>query len=77
MFANLNIGRIILGESTEPEKETEKKKKYNDISGLVFTGCIITGLGISFATNTMPVGIFIGLGVGFIMMAVIRYRARN
>ena len=52
-------------------------KKQKEISGYIFVGCIVTGMGISFATDTMPVGLFIGLGVGFITMGLIRYRARN
>lgn len=52
-------------------------KKQKEISGYIFAGCIVTGMGISFATGTMPVGLFIGLGVGFITMGLIRYRARN
>ena len=57
--------------------EPSKKKRRDDISGLVFVGCIVIGMGISFATQTMPVGLFIGLGIGFIMMALIRHRTRH
>jgi len=53
------------------------EKKQKEVSGYIFVGCIVTGMGISFATDTMPVGLFIGLGVGFITMGLIRYRARN
>ena len=66
-----------MSDSSEKEKDTVKQKKYKDISGLVFVGCAVIGMGISFATNTMPVGLFIGVGVGFLMMALIRHRARN
>lgn len=54
--------------------ETTESKRRKKMSDLVFIGCIIIGLGISIATNTMPIGIFIGLGIGFILMALIRYR---
>ena len=57
--------------------EPLEQKRLKEISGYVFVGCIITGMGISFATNTMPVGLFIGLGVGFLMKALIHYRSRN
>ena len=56
------------------EEESPKKKKYKDISSYVFVGCLIIGLGISFATNTIPVGIFIGMGIGFLLMALIRHK---
>ena len=57
--------------------ESSGQKKRKEIGGLVFVGCIITGTGISFATNTMPVGAIVGVGVGFLMMALIRYRMRH
>ena len=58
---------VPMNETTEPQR----RKKMSD---LIFVGCIVTGLGISIATNTMPVGLFIGLGIGFVLMALIRYR---
>jgi len=63
--------------SSKQEPESPEQKKSKDISGLVFVGCVVTGMGISFATNSMPVGLFIGVGVGFLMMALIRHRARG
>lgn len=61
-------------DSSKQENESAKQKKYKDISGYVFVGSIVTGMGISFATNTMPAGLFIGVGVGFLMMALVRHR---
>lgn len=66
-----------MAKSTEPGNESPKKKKHKDISGLVFVGCVVTGMGISFATSSMPVGLFIGVGVGFLMMALIRHRGSD
>ena len=57
--------------------ESPKQKKSKEIGGLVFVGCAVVGMGISFATHTMPVGLFIGVGVGFLLMALIRHRAGN
>ena len=57
--------------------ESSGQKKRKEIGGLVFVGCAVIGMGISFATNTMPVGLFVGVGVGFLMMALIRHRAGN
>jgi hypothetical protein len=66
-----------MAESSPQEPESPEQKKSKDISGLVFVGCVVIGMGISFATGTMPVGLFIGIGVGFIMMALIRHRSRS
>lgn len=63
-----------MSDASEQEKGSSKQKKYKEISGLVFVGCIVTGMGISFATNSMPVGLFVGLGIGFLMMGLIRHR---
>ena len=54
--------------------DKEQSKKSNEIVGYVFVGCIVIGMGISFALGNMPVGLFIGVGVGFVAMAVIRFK---
>ena len=58
-------------------EEKEKQGKKMEAGGLVFVGCLVIGMGISFALDNMPVGLFIGLGVGFIAMAIIRYKTGN
>ena len=63
-----------MSDSSEQEQESAKKKKYKEVTGYVFVGCVVTGMGISFATNTMPVGLFIGVGVGFLLMGLIRHK---
>ena len=55
--------------------DKEKTKSKNEVTGYIFVGCIVTGMGISFALGNMPVGLFIGLGTGFISMGVMRYKA--
>jgi hypothetical protein len=57
---------------SDKAREPDKRK---GISGLVFAACFFVGMGISFATGTMPVGIFIGMGVGFAAMAIVRHRS--
>jgi len=47
--------------------------KRSGVSGLVFVGCLMLGLALGFLIGSIPVGIFAGLGVGFIGMAVARY----
>ena len=53
----------------------EKSKKKNEVTGYIFVGCIVTGMGISFALGNMPVGLFIGLGVGFITRGLMQHKA--
>jgi len=54
--------------------ETEERKKRKGISGLVFVGCLMIGFAIGFLTGNILVGLFGGLGVGFIAMAIVRYK---
>ena len=53
----------------------DKERNKNEVPGYFFVGCIVTGMGISFALGNMPVGLFIGLGIGFITMGLMRYKA--
>jgi len=53
------------------EKQEPKNK---GISGLVFVGCLMLGFAIGFLTGNIPAGLFGGLGVGFIGMAIVRYK---
>ena len=49
------------------------KKERKGISGLVFVGCLMLGFAIGFIVDNIVAGLFGGLGVGFIAMAIIRY----
>ena len=53
--------------------ETTEPKKRKGVSGLVFVGCLMLGFAIGFMTGQIPAGLFGGLGVGFIAMAIVRY----
>jgi hypothetical protein len=57
---------VVANEAKEPKKK--------GISGLVFVGCLMLGFAIGFITGQIPTGIFGGLGVGFIAMAIVRYK---
>jgi len=59
------------GNSVASEKHEPKRK---GISGVVFVGCLILGLGMGFLIGNIPGGLFVGLGVGFIAMAIVRYK---
>ncbi len=49
------------------------ESKRSGISGLVFIGCLMIGFAIGFLIGNIVVGLFGGLGVGFIAMAITRY----
>ena len=51
-----------------------KETKRKGISGLVFVGCLMIGLAIGFITGQILAGVLGGLGVGFIGMAIARYK---
>jgi len=51
-----------------------KEPKRKGISGLVFVGCLMLGFAVGFLTGQLVAGIFGGLGVGFIAMAIVRYK---
>ena len=51
-----------------------KETKRKGISGLVFVGCLMLGLAIGFITGQIVAGVLGGLGVGFIGMAIARYK---
>jgi predicted lipid-binding transport protein (Tim44 family) len=51
----------------------KQEPKRNGLSGLVFVGCLMLGFAIGFLTGNLVAGLFGGLGVGFIAMAIMRY----
>ena len=54
---------------TDSEKQKPERKGS---SGLVFVGCIMLGLAVGFLTGNIVAGLFGGIGVGFIGMAIVR-----
>ena len=53
-------------------REKHRNRK-SGISGLLFVGCLLIALAIGILINQVAITILIGLGVGFIAMAVARY----
>lgn len=51
-------------------EKQELKRKDNGIGGLVFVGCLLIGLATGFFIGNIVVGLFGGLGVGFVAMAI-------
>ena len=50
----------------------KQEPKRNGLSGLVFVGCLMLGFAIGFLIGNVPVGLFGGLGVGFIAIGLMR-----
>jgi hypothetical protein len=48
----------------------EKSKTRATVGGIIFTGCMFIGLGLGIYFHHTVVGLFIGMGVGFVAMGV-------
>lgn len=51
--------------------DKDKKKDAQKIGGLLFTGCMFIGMAIGWYSGAFTIGMFAGMGIGFIMMAVV------
>ena len=51
----------------------KQEPKIKGASGAAFVGCLLLGLAIGMFIGNTAVGIFGGLGVGFVVMAILRY----
>ena len=52
------------------ENKSESKKAAQKVGGLLFVGCMFLGMAAGWYFGDMKVGMFAGMGIGFIMMAV-------
>jgi len=55
----------------------EAKKTAQKAGGLLFVGCMFIGMAAGFYYDKVPIGLFAGMGLGFIMMAVVWMSAAN
>jgi hypothetical protein len=46
--------------------------KGYEAGGIAFVGCIIVGVGLGFLFDEVAAGSILGVGAGFIMMALLR-----
>ena len=53
------------------ENQHEKAKVAKKAGGLLFVGCMFLGMAAGWYFDRMNIGMFAGMGVGFIMMAVV------
>lgn len=52
-------------------EQTEKAKAAKKAGGLLFTGSMFIGMAAGWYTGHFNMGMFAGMGVGFILMAVV------
>lgn len=50
----------------------DSNSKYNWPGGYVFVGCMFVGMGLGMYFNNTGIGLMIGMGVGFLGMAVLQ-----
>ncbi len=54
-----------------PSEQTEKTKAARKAGGLLFTGSMFIGMAAGWYTGHFNIGMFGGMGIGFILMAVV------
>ena len=53
------------------DSRDERKKTARKVGGLLFVGCMFLGMAAGFYFHAVQIGMFGGMGIGFIMMAVV------
>jgi hypothetical protein len=51
-------------------KQTKREKKIEDSTGVFVPAGLLLGMGIGFAVGNLVAWLFIGLGAGFLAMAI-------
>ena len=57
--------------------EKHKEKSTSQLAGMVAGGCMFIGMGIGWALGSLKSGLFIGMGVGLVAMAILLMNARK
>ena len=55
----------------------DSKKTAQKVGGLLFVGCMFLGMAAGWYFSKLNIGLFGGMGLGFIMMAVTYMSAAN
>ena len=50
----------------------KEKSKSDTVGGLVFVGPLMIGIGLGIYYNQTAVGVMVGLGIGFILFALVK-----
>lgn len=48
----------------------EKRKNARKVGGLLFVGCMFIGMAAGWYFGNLKTGLFAGMGIGFVLMAV-------
>ncbi len=55
----------------------DKEKSNSQLGGMICGGCLFIGMGIGWAMGSLRIGLFIGLGVGLVAMAIVLMTMRR
>ena len=58
-------------------EQDEKNRSTKKAGGLLFVGCMFIGMAIGWYIERFQIGMFGGMGVGFILMAVVYVSEAN
>lgn len=58
-------------------QQEERKKAMQKASGMLFTGCMFLGMAAGWYFGDIKIGLFGGMGIGFILMAVALVSSAN
>lgn len=58
-------------------QNTDKKKEAKKVGGILFVGCMFIGMAIGWYSGFFTAGMFAGMGIGFIMKAVVTVSEAN
>jgi|GEM_PF-954487 len=59
------------------DDQTGKKNAAQKAGGLLFVGCMFIGIAVGFYVKNIAMGTMGGMGLGFILMAVVALSASN
>ena len=59
------------------DNRTERAKAGKKAGGLLFVGCMFIGMAAGWYYDNYQIGMFGGMGIGFIMMAVVALSHAN
>lgn len=61
----------------ETQNKNPEKSKINKAGGLLFVGSMFIGMAAGWYFNALNIGMFGGMGLGFILMAVVMISDAN
>jgi hypothetical protein len=59
------------GRRCDMGEENTKRRKGKDFAEMIFDGCMFLGLGVGILLRRAWIGLFIGMGIGFIVKGLL------